>query len=148
MSETEIGTEIVLAHSGVVVSLDDQAQVASALREVQEIQKKLAEAVRILKSAISYHASEAGTKTLHIDGVGKVEIKNDSEVVWDIEALEKRLRRAGASDELIGEIIVTTISQKVDARRANQAGSANPKYARAIELSKRSVPKMPTVSIS
>lgn len=148
MSETEIGTELVLAHSGVVVSLDDQAQVASALREVQEIQKKLADAVRVLKSAISYHASQAGTKTLHIDGVGKVEIKNDTETVWDMEALEKRLRRAGASDELIGEIIVTTISQRVDAKRANQAASANAKYARAIELSRRRVPTTPTVSIS
>lgn len=142
------GEELVLAHSGVLVRLNDVSEVASALKEVQEIQKRLQEAVRILKSAMSYHSGEAGAKTLYLEGIGKVELKNDTEIEWDIPGLERRLRRAGASDELIGEIIVTKIDYKVDAKRAKQAASANPKYARAVELSRRDVPKTPTVSFS
>jgi hypothetical protein len=141
-----MGEELVLAHSGELVDLEDVTQVAAALRNVQEMEKQLKEAVSILKSALVYHSGEAGTKTLHLDGVGTVTLKNDTFIDWDIAGLERRLRRAGASDELIGEIIVTTISQKVDAKRAKQAAGANKKYARAVELSRRDVPRAPTVS--
>jgi hypothetical protein len=145
---SEPGSELVLAHSGELVDLEDVTQVAVALRNVQDMEKQLREAVRVLKSALVYHSGEAGTKTLHLDGVGTVQLKNDTVVEWDIVGLERRLRRAGAPDDLIGEIIVTTISQNVDAKRAKQAASANKKYARAVELSRKEIPKVPTVSFA
>jgi hypothetical protein len=101
----------------------------------------------VLRDAMNVRSGLLGTKTIYVEGVGKVEIKNATETIWDIDKLEKGLRRAGMPDEVIGEIIVPTTEYKVNAVRAKQAAAANKKYERAIARAQTVREKLPTVSI-
>lgn len=148
MSEQEHATEIVLAHSGQLVNLDDLTQVASAYEEVSRIKRALTEADRLIREAFAHHGRMNGTKTLYVEGVGKFEIKGAERTEWrDPLALADELRGAGMPEDVISEIVVETVSYKVNGRRAARAASANEVYARIIEDYKVIVERTPTISV-
>jgi hypothetical protein len=146
--EEQQSTALVLAHTGEVVDLGDERQIAKAYKEVKALQYALNEGLRRLRSAMGERSSVLLTKTIYVDGVGKVQVKNTTETVWDADGLMEALREAEVPEEIIGEIVTETITYKVDAARAKQAASANPKIGEIIEAHKRIVPKIPDISIS
>ena len=149
MSEQSPATELVLAHSGQLVNLEDVTDVAKAYQEVKDIRTRLIEADRLLRDTLAEHAKIQGTKTVFIEGVGKFEVKGGEIVDWiDPLALAEELRKAGMPQEVVDEIVVTKIDYKVDGRRAARAAKANPEYAAIIERSKRIVERTPTISIT
>lgn len=150
MSELEVeqSTALVLAHTGELVDLSDERQVAKAFRDVQDIQRKLAEANRRLREALVEQAAIQGTKTMYLDGIGKVELKGGQEVTYDELAIEEDLRKLGCPEEVIREIVKETIIYKIDGRRAKSAAAANPEYGKVIESHKTVTEKLPTVSIT
>lgn len=145
MSES---VELVLPGNGVIVNLDDETEVARALSEIQDLKPKIAEADRVLRDAMDRFSKVHGTKTLHIDGVGTFTLKGGEDKHYDVEAIEKGLRRAGMPEEILNEIIKETVERKLDAVRANQAARANPKYAKVIAKNTTVVVRIPTVTIS
>lgn len=146
--EVEYSTALVLAHTGELVDLTDERQVAKAYRDVQDIQRKLAEANRQLREALVERAAVLGTKTIYMDGIGKVELKGGQEVAYDELAIEEDLRKLGCPEEVIREIVKETVTYKVDGRRAKSAAAANPEYGKVIESHKVVIEKLPTVSIT
>ena len=147
MSE-QASTELVLAHSGQLVNLDDLSAVAKAYEEVAQMKVRMIEADRLLREALLLHGRLNGTRTLYVEGVGKLEIKGAERTEFrDPLALAEELLAAGMPDDVVNEIVVATVSHKVDARRAARAASANPTYAEIIERHKVTVERMPTISI-
>ena len=141
-------TALVLAHTGEVVDLGDERQVAKALSEVQVLKAKLAEADRRLREAIAERSRVLGTKTLHIAGVGRFEVKGGTVKRYDAEALEEGFRKAGMPEDRIEEMFVTTVSRRPIAVELNKAAKANPEYARVIEEATQTIEQTPTVSIT
>jgi hypothetical protein len=149
MSEQEPATELVLAHTGELVNLEDVSQVGAAFKEVAEIRRKLIEADRLLRDALAEHAKIQGTKTIYIEHVGKFEVKGGEITDWvDPLALADALRSAGMPESVVNEIVVEKVDYKVDGRRAARAAKANPEYAEIIERSKRIIERTPTISIT
>lgn len=145
----EPGTELVLAHSGQLVNLEDVTDVAKAYQEVKDIRNRLIEADRLLRDALAAHAKIQGTKTVFIEGVGKFEVKGGEIVDWiDPLALAEALRSAGMPESVVNEIVVEKVDYKVDGRRAARAAKANPEYGEIIERAKRTIERTPTISIT
>lgn len=148
MSDTEHSTELVLAHSGQLVNLDDIKDVASAYEEVTRIKQALTEADRLIREAFAHHARMNGTKTLYVDGVGKFEVRGSERTEFrDPLAMAEELRDAGMPENVVSEIVVETVSHKVDARRAARASSVNEEYAAIIEKYKVTIERIPTISM-
>jgi hypothetical protein len=80
--------------------------------------------------------------------VGTLTLKAGEEKRYDVEAIEKGLRRAGMPEEVLNQIIKETVERKLDAVRANQAARANPKYAKVIAKHTETFVKIPTVTIT
>lgn len=148
MSEPEYGNELVLPQTGVLVNLEDEREVAVAYRDLNRLKLQIQEAERVLRQALAARSAVLATKTLYIEGVGKVELRGNTVIEYDPKEIEDGLRALGCPEETIREIVVETISYKVDGNRARRAASANPEYARVIEGARRVVEKIPTISIS
>lgn len=139
---------VVIPTSGVVVNLDNEREVAIAYRDVKQIRDELTRIDRLLREAMAARKKILGTGTFYLEGVGKVEVKGDTETEWDIVALETGLRDVGCPKEIIKEIVKPVTTYKVDAARANRAAKANPDYARVIEDAKIIREKLPSVSVT
>lgn len=148
MTEQEPANELVLPQTGELINLEDERQVAIAYREIAELDRRIYEAKRRLREAMGERARVLGTKTLHIDGVGKVEVRGGETKSYDEQAIEQELRESGCPEEIIREIVVETVSWKVDAKRASRAARANPEYAEIIARHTRVEESLPSISIS
>lgn len=135
--------------SGVLVNLRDEREIAIAYRDLKKLKEQVAEAERILREAMRERSEVLATKTFHIDGVGKVELKGSTRVDFpDPHALEEDLRGVGCPEDVIREIVVETVTWKVDGNRARRAAGANPAYAEVIERHKRTIEPLPSVLIT
>ena len=145
----EPGSALVLPASGVLVNLEDEREIAIAYRDLRELKDKVLEAERILREAMRYRSEVLATKTFHIEGVGKVELRGSTRIDWpDPQALENDLREVGCPEDVIREIVVEQVTWKVDGNRARRAAGANPAYAAVIEKHKRVTEPLPSVHIT
>lgn len=139
--------ELIVPGLGQLVLLSDIPEVARTLDHVRELERQLREIKTELTSAIVAASQREGTKTLHMEGLTAT-IKSGTDVHYDAEAIEEELRAAGMPEERIREIVVETITYKVNAVKAKQAAGANPAYGEVIERHRREVEKPPYVTIS
>lgn len=121
---------------------DDQARLLEAFRLLDA---NVARMKRTLSQAIAAHAEVVGAKTLRAGGV-KLVVKGGSETIVDAEMLAASYRRAGMPEDRVNEIVVETVTRKVDLVKAKQAAAANPKYKRA--LARASTTRETPVSVS
>jgi hypothetical protein len=138
--------EIAVPGTGELVSLEDARSCVFALDAVRDLERQIREAKAELTQAIIAHSKMQGTKTLHLEGL-RAEIRGGTETVYDAEAIEEGLREAGMPEDVLAEVVVPTVTYKVDARRAERAAKANPEYAAVIEKHKSTVEKSTYVSI-
>lgn len=136
MSELAVTADsvLVLPHTGELINLNDAPAVARHLRELRDIRQKVNEATGILNEALAAYAQRIGTKTLHLEGVGKVTVTGGpgSEVVWDIEVLQG-LVDAGLPQDRFNELVTTEVSYRVNSAVAKQIeSSGNVKYSEII----------------
>jgi hypothetical protein len=141
-------TAIVLPASGVLVNLESEKEVAIAFRDLRELKTAISQAERRLKEALLERSHVLATKTFHIEGVGKVELRGSERVEYDAKEVEDGLRALGCPEEVIREIVVETVTYKVDGNRARRAAAANPEYARVIENARTVVETLPSVLIT
>lgn len=145
----ETSQALVLPQSGVLVNLQDEREIAIAWKDLRTLKDQVLEAERILKEAMRERSYVLATKTFHIEGVGKVELRGGTRVDWpDPLAVESDLRKVGCPEDVIREIVVEQITWKVDGNRARRAASANPTYAEVIEKHKRVTEPLPSVHIT
>lgn len=142
------GEELMVPHTGVLIDLADEQAVAGTYRDLKDLGDRIAAAQRDLRRALAELSALKGTKTLYVEGVGKVELSGDTEVEYDAREVEEGLRALGCPEETIREIVVETVSYKVDGNRAKRAAAANPEYARVIEAARSVREKLPYVRIS
>ncbi len=138
--------EVVLPATGEVVNLESLSEVIRALASVREVEALLREVKGVLQDAARHHSQMLGTKTLRVEGVGKLEVKGGTETVYEAEEIERGLREAGMPEERIREIVSETVTYSVRAVEAKRAAAANPAYAEVIERHRRIVEKRPSVS--
>lgn len=143
MSETSL--ELVVPTTGEIVNLDDPAGCLRVLTEIRELEAKLRDAKGALTEALAAEFSRLGTKTIELDGV-KAELRGGSEVVWDVEVLE-RLRDLGLPDERMSALVTTEVTYRVNASVAKQIAAANEQYAEVIERAKSVIPKAAYVTV-
>lgn len=130
--------DIVRPDTGELVSLDDARQVASALEGVRALVRQLHEVRSELEHALVWHAQQAGTKTLHLDGVDAV-VSGGPTVEWDVTVLAE-LVDAGLPPDRYAALVRTEVTYRVDGRVAKQVeASGNPEYARIVAAARSEV---------
>lgn len=115
------------------------------LAVARDMRARILDLVKDCEAVLLEESRRQGTKTLHLPE-GTAEISGGTALEWDIDELAKLLA-VGLPDERYGELVVTTVSQKVDARVAKQLEAANPAYAEIIERARRQVPRPWRVSV-
>lgn len=143
---TETGTDLILPHSGELVSLDDTAAVARALTELRELEHRIKDLKAMLTDAVVDETRRQGAKTLHLGDLS-VEVKGGERVLWDAQALETDLRALGMPEQRIREIVVEEVLYTVSAAKARQAARANDQYSDAIESARTVIETRPSVSV-
>lgn len=136
--------DLVLPHSGEVISLQDAGAVANALADIRRIEALMRDTKAILSGALVAESQRQGSKTLHLPGV-TAEIRGGTDVVWDIEALVHGLETAGLPDERLNEAVRQEVTLVPNGRELTRIGKANPVYAAAIDAAKSIVEKQPYV---
>lgn len=127
----EAGPEVMVPFSGELLDLRDLPRVAQTLAEVRDLKTQLDRLRSLLEDILRLESARQGTKTLHL-GEFDAEVSGGSKTTFDTERLAVLLTEAGMSEQRLGELIITTVTEKVDMRVAKQVASANPAYAIAI----------------
>lgn len=144
---SEMSTEMVVVGIGEVVSLDQPREVALAIDAIRDLEYELRAAKQELTRALVYASQQEGSKTLRYEGV-EVVVKGGKAKHYDAASLYTDLLDAGMSTERAGEIVVHTVTQKVDAAQAKRAAGANEAYAAVIAKHTTEIDVPHTVSIS
>jgi hypothetical protein len=137
----------VIPATGEIVNLNDVFEVARAYRTVTDLERDLKQTKDLLRDALVFRSTAEGKNTMHLEGLGKVEIRRGTEIVWDAWALKADLLEAGMSRERVAEIVVETVDARVSAVEAKKAAAANPAYAEIVARHRRDFPKKPTVNV-
>lgn len=124
-------------------STGEKARYVEALRVLD---REVATIKRLLQGAIAEDSKTWGSKTLRVDGL-KLVVKQGTSTSVDAEKLAASYRRAGMPEERVEEIVVTTVTLRVDLVKAKQAAAANPKYASALKRASTTTETPVSVSI-
>jgi hypothetical protein len=132
-------TSVVVPLTGEYVELDNPAEVATALESVRRMKRDLDDVRATLEDALRVASERAGSRTLHLDDVTAI-VSGGEKVEYDAEELAAALRTAGLPEQRLAELIVETVSYRVDQRVARSVEASNPRYAAALERCRRVVP--------
>jgi hypothetical protein len=132
-------TSIVVPLTGEYVELDEPAEVAKALDSVRRLKRDLDEIRATLEDALRVASERAGSRTLHLDDMTVV-VSGGDKVEYDVVELAMRLRAAGLPERRLSELVVETVTYRVDQRVARSVAASNPTYAAMLERCRRTVP--------
>lgn len=135
----ELDPHLTVRLLGQVVDLSDPGEVAQCLYDVREAKRQLDEVRQLLEDVLRLESSRQGTKTLHLEGL-EARITGGTKPEYDLEQLEQMLREAGLPEQRLNELIVVTISRKLNQSVARQLRGANLAYAHALETCRTDVP--------
>lgn len=137
-----------LPHTGELVDLNSVEQVADALRQIREHISVVRRSETMLAEVLVSRSQRIGSKTMHVEGVGKVEVKGGKDITWDALGLKRDLLEAGMPPERVAEIVVETLDRKVNATEANKAARASDAYREIIERHRTEFPKRASVTVT
>ena len=134
MSEGQPAADLlVVPATGEAIDLNDEAQVARALRSIRDLESALKEAKATLNDALVARSEILGTRTMEVEGIGKVTVKGGTETIYAAEEIERDLRAAGMPESRIREIVKEEVTYTVVAVEAKRAANASPIYRTIIE---------------
>jgi hypothetical protein len=137
----------VIPTTGELIDLTSPEACASALTELRDLDQRLRAARRELTAALAEYAATIGARTFRLEDGTSVTVGADRETVYDAPAIEQGLRDAGMPEARIREIVVETVTYKIDAVKAKQAARANDAYAAVIDRHSEVVPKAQTAYV-
>jgi hypothetical protein len=132
-------TELVDARTGEILPATP-ANALTLLDAARDMRARLMDLVKDCELVLLEESRRQGTKTLHVDGVGTAEITGGSELSWDLETLLE-LRDLGLPEDRYDELVVATVTYRVDARVAKQLEAANERYAEVIDRARSRIDK-------
>ncbi len=142
-------TDLILPGTGELIALDtigaalddlttralagSEDDLASVLDGLRVLDREIASLKRLISGEVAARSETIGKKTIHVGDGRSLVVKGGETTEVDAEGYERAIRRAGMPEDRVNEIVVTTVSKRVDLVKAKQAASANPKYARALK---------------
>lgn len=121
------------------------AKAAELLVAAREMRGRLMGLVKDCEAVLLDESRKQGTKTLPFPE-GTATITGGQELLWNLDIL-LQLRDRGLPEDRYNELVVATVSYRVDARVAKQLESANPVYAEVIAMARSYESKPFRVSI-
>lgn len=118
---------------------------AELLVAMRQFKAQILDAVKACEYVLLEESQRQGTKTLRLQNVAAV-VSGGSELDWDLDVLGE-LRAAGLPEERFNELVVATVTYRVNAAVAKQLAAANPIYASVIERARGTVERPWRVSI-
>ncbi len=118
---------------------------AELIVAVREWRSRALDLVKDCEAVLLDASRREGTKTLHLEGATAT-ITGGKELTWDLDALSA-LCVLGLPEARFNELVVATVTYRVDARVAKQLEAANPEYARVIQSARSYAEKPWRVSI-
>jgi len=115
------------------------------LEAARDMRGRLMSLVKDCEAVLLEESRRQGTKTLHLDGATAT-VTGGTDLQWDMEVLLE-LRDAGLPEQRYNELVVATVTYKVDARVAKQLEGANAEYAAVIDRARSRVEKPWRVSL-
>ncbi len=119
---------------------------AELLVAARQFRSQITDSIKACEWVLREESQRRGSKTLHLPA-GTMVVSGGQELAWDIEVLDE-LRAAGLPEDRFNELVVATVSYRVNAAVAKQLAGANPEYARVIEAAKSYTPKPWRISVS
>lgn len=121
------------------------AKAAELLVAAREMRGRLMDLVKDCEAVLLDESRKQGTKTLHY-GAETATITGGQELIWNLDIL-LQLRDRGLPEDRYNELVVATVTYKVNARVAAQLEAANPSYAEVIAMARSYEPKPWRVSV-
>lgn len=140
-----VPTELLDVRTGEVVPATP-AKAVELLGAARDYRQRVLNLVKDCEAVLLDESRRQGTKTLRYDGVGTAEVTGGTSLEWDLEVL-LALRDLGLPEDRYNELVVATVTYKVDARVANQLAAANPAYSEVIERARSRVERPWRVSL-
>jgi hypothetical protein len=141
---TSVPGELVDIRTGELVPATPEKAV-ELLGVAREMRGRLLDLVKDCEAVILEASRRQGTKTLHFEDATAT-VTGGSDLDWDLDVLRELLAK-GLPDARFNELVVATVTYKVDARVAKQLEAANPAYAAVIARARSRVEKPWRVSI-
>ncbi len=137
-------TELLDVQTGEVLPAtpDNAIQVLAAAREMRA---RMVGLIKDCEAVLLDESRRQGTKTLHFEGATAT-VTGGSDLEWALGTLLELLE-IGLPEDRYADLVVETITYKVDARVANQLEKANPEYAAVIERARTRVERPFRVSV-
>lgn len=125
--------------TGELVATANLDQVVQNLDQLREMRRRIGDVFADFAAVVIEASRQRGKRTLTAGGFD-IEITGGWELDWDTDVLEE-LRAAGMTEERFNELVVPTLTYKVNARVANQISAANPVYKAIIDRARKRIPK-------
>ena len=104
---------------------------------MRRLRRDLDEVRAVFEDALRLVSERVGTRTVRLGELTVVSGGKQTE--YDPE-VGRRLRAAGLPEARLSELIVETVSYRVDQRVSLSVAASNPRYAAVLERCRRSVP--------
>jgi hypothetical protein len=118
---------------------------AELLYAAREMRARMLSLVKDCEAVLLDESRKQGSKTLHLPA-GTAEITGGTALEWDLGVLTDLLE-LGLPQDRYEQLVVASVTYKVDARVAKQLESANPAYAEIIERARSYVERPWRVSL-
>jgi hypothetical protein len=115
------------------------------LAAARDMRSRILNLVKDCEAVLLDESRRQGTKTLRY-GNTTATVTGGTEIVWNLDILQE-LRNRGLPEERYDELVVATVTYKVDARVAKQLETSNPAYAEVIRMARSEEPKPWRVSV-
>jgi len=118
---------------------------AELIVAARDMRGRLLDLVKDCEAVLLDESRKQGTKTLHYPE-GTATISGGTDLEWNLDILLE-LRKRGLPEDRYNELVVATVTYKVNAAVAKQLEAANPAYAEVIAMARSYEPKPWRVSV-
>lgn len=115
------------------------AKAAELIVAARDMRGRLLDLVKDCEAVLLDESRKQGTKTLKFAGETAT-ITGGQELIWNLDIL-LQLRDRGLPEDRYNELVVATVTYKVNAAIAKQLEAANPAYAEVIGMARSYEPK-------